>query len=287
MNKKLPLIIFCLVFLTGLLWFLQTEHKVSESITYFPIDETITFTDAKTEIKATKEKENTIKLEVHTFSNSDQETFLRQDITFIYQNGRLIGSSNQWRENSKLLKQRKKITLKEPSLIEALSFHHAEIHKDGNIFSAQSISNDKMYVFFQNNKGSYYFNTAGNDLEKIWQEKLDARANKVIMDSLKKATDTFQLNLDYFTVLSLMDLPNYATKPLPNFSQQQTNKLIGQLSEGIYKNYFLGIRKKDGTFIKPLGSTIPFILLSKNKQSIYVVFETKEGESILLKQTIQ
>lgn len=88
----------------------------------------------------------------------------------------------------------------------------------------------------------------------------------------------------YHTKLLLTDLINYNDAPLPNFSKEQSAKIIGQLTEGLYKNYFLGVIKEDGTIADPIGSSIPVLLINDNH--LLILFTTVDGESIVLRQQI-
>ncbi|PLR76950.1 hypothetical protein CU633_12830 [Bacillus sp. V3-13] len=67
----------------------------------------------------------------------------------------------------------------------------------------------------------------------------------------------------------------------------RTNEIPGHLWEGLYKNYFLGIQKKDGTIIDPIDSSMPLILLAKDQSHLLVAFETADREPVILRQRIQ
>ena len=96
----------------------------------------------------------------------------------------------------------------------------------------------------------------------------------------------YSFDLDQYTTIPLTSIYQYEEVPLPGFNKEQTQAIIGRLWEGLYKNYFLGVKKQDGTTIDPIGSTIPLILVSTDQTHLLVVSELKDDDIMLLKQQI-
>lgn len=269
-------------------WLSLNKEEAVETITFFPIDQKAFYLDAKTTIETPQTKGKQISLPVSTYSRLNESAYLRQDITLLFANGRLIATLGMWKKNTDQLELVEDVKLQNNQLLRALSYHHSELHRNNeNITSSQAFSEDFLYIISpQTNGGVVAFRQPENDLEYNWKEKLDDEEEKLLKSTVDKATDKFNINLDHYYTIPLTKISTYLNRPLPGFSKKQTDEIIGKLWEGIYKNYFLGIRKNDGDIITPIGSTIPIILLAKDRSHLYVVFETAENEPYLLKQLI-
>ncbi|KHF31170.1 hypothetical protein LR68_00118 [Anoxybacillus sp. BCO1] len=90
---------------------------------------------------------------------------------------------------------------------------------------------------------------------------------------------------DYYH-LYLTELVQYNEQPFMDLTTNETETMIGNLWEGLYKNYFLGIKKQNGSMESPIGSTVPLILIKKDYSQLFVVTETADGELIILKQLL-
>lgn len=285
MNKKyIPILIG---FLVGIAFFwtntLRTETE-KETIIFFPIDTDSFFLEAKTEL--IKEKKNH-SFTLRTFSKLNKKAYLRQDITAIFVNGRLIGNLNTWEQNRDELIQEKTFQLKGDNFLQAITFHYAEIHDTPNKFeSAFTMSQLNRFIINNSFQSPIVFQTPQTDKEKHRYQQLTTKVKQLLETTLQKGAKEFNFSIENYDQLLLTDLSSFSNKPFPTYSMEKTRKIIGQLWEGIYKNYFLSIKKKDGTTVSPVGSTIPIILLAKNKSHLLVLFETKDGERILLKQNI-
>lgn len=265
----------------------QEQNKVVESITYFPIDPSATYLDAKTTITTPETKgEDEYQFFLKTFSKLDKPVYLRQDITFLFADGRLVGKLGKWQEQTDTIPIDNPFSLKNNHLLQAISFHHAEIHNDGQIFSAQEMSNDKLYVVHSELTSLQSFRTPSTDEEFGYKEVLDKKLADVISGSIQKAAVRNNLVLEHYHMIPLTELPNFKEKPLPGFAKQTTKEIVGKLWEGLYKNYFLSVKKSNGAIVSSLGSTIPVILLAKDRTHLYVAFNTTDDESVLLYQTI-
>jgi len=279
-----------LTFMIGMfILYVQKGPKIEETITYFPIDPSITYETANTTLTTSK-KEDGEHYEViwKTTSKIPTNAYLRHDISFLYVNGRLKEKMGRWEQNIEELQQQKKIELEDSSKVNSISFHYSELHPSENQYrSAQRMSSKTLYIIHSNYEPFHSFKqaTSANDIQ--WKNSLD----KITMDTLtyswEQGYKKFEINPSHYDLYLLTDLQKYSDSPLKGFSKSQSDEIIGKLWEGLYKNYFLGIRKADGSIIDPIDSTIPLIFISKNKSHLLVLFETKEKESILLRQQIQ
>ena len=87
-------------------------------------------------------------------------------------------------------------------------------------------------------------------------------------------------------MISLPDLPTQVNQIFRIFPKKKREELVGKLWEGIYKNYLLGVRKEDGSFVRPEGSSIPQLLVANNHREILFLFTLKDGTPIMLRQKI-
>jgi hypothetical protein len=288
MNKNIVLIgILVFAFFTiGVMN--NRQSQIQESITYFPIDPKVTYTSTNTSIHFQKpQKSDKYLLKWQIESTLDRKAYLRQDIGFLFSNGRLIAKQGYWKQNTDHLIQEREIVGRESALVQALSFHYAELHEnDEKIFSSQKMSADQIYIANLQNQAFHSFRNAFSKQEQEWKQKLDQHTKEFLYHSWEKGIRSFSINPEQYVSFPLTDLFLNPSSSFPGFTEQETNQIIGNLWEGLYKNYFLGIKKADGTRVKPIGSTIPLILIAKDKSHLLVLTETANGEPTLLRQMI-
>lgn len=268
-------------------WLSSNKDDVIETITFFPLDEKAVFLDTKTEILSPQVKNNQIILPITTFSRLNEPAYLRQDIALVFANGRLVKKLSIWKENIDQLKLADEVRMNNNQLIQVISYHYSELHRDNEeIKSTQALSDDKLYLLTKEKNSVITFRQPHNEEEIQWKEKLDSDEHKLLQSTIEKAANKYNFKLNFYDIIPLYEISSYANRPLPGFSQKQTSEIIGKLWEGIYKNYVVGIRKNDGEIVSPIGSTIPIILLAKDRSHVFVIFETETNEVYLLKQLI-
>lgn len=259
------------------------QPKALESITFFPIATNVTFKTASTSLNLTGQK---ILWRIH--STLDRQAYLRQDAGLLYSNGRLIGTLADWKQHTDSLSQTKAIPALENALWQAITFHHAELHeKVEDIFSAQRMTQDQLYVIKQTSDSYIGFHTPKTAAQNRWKTNLDEQTRRMMQYSLNKGVRHYRIHLDEYDVYPLDVFSKIASNHFPGFNKEETAMFIGRLWEGLYKNYLLGIKKQDGTIIDPKGSTLPLILIAKDKTHLLVLTETAKGEPILLRQMIE
>ena len=282
MHRWLLFFITLLIFTASILWYRFNHHPARESITYFPIHPELTIREAKTEILTGKGQ----KILLRSYSHMDTPVFLRQDITMLFANGKLVAKMGKWQQNVKSLAQSQKVTVKDNTKLHALSFHHAEIHENSAIRSTQQITDEIRYLIGTDSAEFITFKNPVIAEERLWKEMLDKKEERVISSAIDTIAATYSLDLNHFDLIPLFDLAKFMHEPLPSFSMRETKIIIGQLIEGLYKNFFLGIKKEDGSTVSPINSTVPIIFLAKNREFLYVSFITADGDVILLRQNI-
>jgi hypothetical protein len=270
--KKMYLVL--VGFILVILAFSIHQYKnpnVQESITYFPIDPKVAFKTAQTTLTVLNKPANTIVWKEH--STLDRKAYLRQDAALLYANGRLIDELWNWKQNTAIIDQEKRITMGESVLLQAITFHHAELHENDNqIFSSQAMSSAQLY-----------FITSQAD-EANMKKQLDEQTERMLQLNWNKGLRHFSINLNNYRAFPLSQFNELAKDTLPGFTKPETGTIVGNLWEGLYKNYILGIKKADGTIENPKGSTLPLILIANDKTHLLVLTETSSGEPILLRQ---
>lgn len=285
--KKNVGILSALLLLTILIIFLLKESNTIQTITFFPIDPSVKFLYGETAITNVKRtSDNHFSLLWRVESMLDRNAYLRQDIGLLFANGRLIAKQNKWEQNTNVIVQQQTILQENSQLFQAISFHQAEIHhNEEHINSAQIESSKELYVIPTLNSLQIFKQpktSEQNRLKKALDDTIDAELHSSWSNALK----SFHINQDQYISFPLTKLYEFEAKPLQGLSKSKTDQVIGRLWEGLYKNYFLGIKKKNGTIIDPISSTIPLILIAKDLSHILVIFETSDKEPILLRQII-
>jgi hypothetical protein len=280
--------LFLLIFTAAGLY----EHKnpkIQESITFFPIDPKVTYKITNTSLRLIDQKTAEPYSLLWTIKSTlDRIAYLRQDAGLLFSNGRLVGELRDWKQNTANLIQEKQVVNVQSAVFEAITFHYAELHEKGDqIFSSQSMSKDHLYVIPSGPSKHRSFRSPLSNEESKWKQRLDENTRMLLQFSWNKGIKHFSIPLNNYQAFPLNLFNEKARNTLPGFTSAETARIIGNLWEGLYKNYFLGIKKADGSIISPIGSTIPLILLANDKTHLLVLTEAANGESILLRQRIK
>ncbi len=266
---------------------LHYTNQAEESFTYFPTDQNANFKATETSLTLIGQSSKGYTILWRTGSVLDRKAYLRQDISLLFGNGILIDSiGKEWKQQTDKINLEKKITQKDSANYKAISFHHGEIHSNESITSSQKITHDELYVLNSKFSTLQSFHQPASTEEQEWKKVIDNLIEKRLQVSLENAQKTLKIDPQHYTIFPLTDIYQYEEKPLQGFSTQETREIIGRLWEGLYKNYFLGISKKDGTTTDPRGSTIPLILISKDKSHLLVISQLLDGEVVSLRQQI-
>ena len=286
LKEAMPfLVIMCIVAL-GIQFIYKPQTR--ESIIFFPINENVSYESATTILMLQPEKKNDhYEVNWKVTSKLDTPAYLRQDVGFLYMNGRLKGLMNEWEQDTDQIVEESTIKGKDSSILQAVSFHYSEIHESDTEFtSAQKMSEDTLYVIDSNFSPLNAFRQPGNSGEKEWKNILDKVTSQQLEYLWEKAITSMGIPADEYTPIPLTSLPMYDGRPLDGFTKQEWDRLIGNLWEGLYKNYYLGIKKEDGSVVDSIDSAIPLILVKKDKKEVLVLLIDQNGDASLLRQLI-
>ncbi|WP_071395750.1 hypothetical protein [Bacillus tuaregi] len=285
MNKIIHLLAMMMLTIITI-YMINNYVRTAESFTYFPPDQEASFLSAETALSLAGDTNNGYAILWKASSLLDRKAYLRQDISFLYVNGILQAKlGKEWKKGEDKIYLDKNIMQHESANFKAISFHHAELHNNNNITSSQRITHDELYVVQSKFTQLHSFRYPKGKEDKEWKFIIDQMIEEHLKQTLSTAEKTFDLAKAY-TVYPLTDMYQFENSPLPGFDEQETKKILGRLWEGIYKNYFLGIQRMDGTTADPIGSTIPLILLAKDQSHLLVISMLRDGEAMILRQQI-
>lgn len=286
MKWRISIYLLIIILVIGIIYQPFVKKEARESITFFPLDNTFSFKEAETKLSFLNGTSSNYDLLWKVNSVTSQRVYLRQDMAMIFENGRLNNKMTEWKTSADAIDLEKDVLSSIPGLWEAISYHQGEIHLSEEKYrSVQRMSNDYLYAAKLGQSFSG-FKIPKNNTERKAQNELDEKTNKYLQQTLIQTTNFYQIDLDEYNVISLESLTDFNNKPLSGFSLSKSQEIIGKLWEGLYKNYFLGITTKNGQRISPIGSSMPFILISKDKKYLFVLFQTTNGENIQLIQYI-
>jgi hypothetical protein len=268
--------------------YLSKLFSVRESIIFFPLSDQVFFTETYTTLSLIGKKnseEYAIEWDVH--SSTSEEIYLRQDISMLFADGILRDTLSEWEDNSQKLAQYVKVTGKDSSHYQAISFHYGEIHiNEEAIHSVQKMSDDHLYVIHSSFSPLTSFRTPETREENEWKEILDHIQNQHLHYRWNSLMKHFQIDESQYYPIPFTELSSYNEKALNGLTFEQTQIVIGKLWEGLYKNYFLGLKQKDGSIEDPIGSSVPLILVAKDHSHLLVLIEGKSGYPYKLYQRI-
>ncbi|WP_042223455.1 hypothetical protein [Oceanobacillus manasiensis] len=253
------------------------------AITYFPLANDQQIEEAKTDISLFSENGNdSYEIIWSANSKSDTPTYLRQDTSLLYDNGRLHGVRSKWKQNTDTINIKERLFHEDSSFFQAITFHHGEIHnQDKTIKSIQQISSDRLYVIDSPTTSLESFKTPQNNYEVEWKNLLDKTTRQQLIFHWNQLFTHFDIDSSNYLSVPLTNLSTYQTKPLPSLTQQETDKIMGQLWEGLYKNYIVPATKQ--TNKQPI-SYIPIVLFSKDLDHLLVLYELNGNKKQLIQK---
>lgn len=252
----------------------KMNHKTEQMMKYFPIDNQHEFENASTTISyLPNNNKNNILWQTNSKTTIPQ--YLRQDVSLLYENGLFKGIQQKWQQDVAKITLEKSFNIKNPSLLMAISFHHAEIHhEDETISSIQQMTSDQLYY----NGKSTIFNQPKTKSETEFANKINEKNNQYLTTVWDNWMSYFQINKEDYRPIPLTDLVVYQDKNLKHFSMSQTEKIIGQLWEGLYENYITLLIDGQEKNHHPM----PTILLANDDSHLIVLYEINDEKMRLI-----
>lgn len=278
------LVFSVIIILAALVVGFIAERAVSRpTVSFFPLDAESRISEADTKINLLDGKgDDAYTIEWTINSKSDKTMYLRQDVSLLFENGRLRGVRSKWAQNTDLISIREKLPSEDSSYFQSISYHHGENHYPGDVIkSVQRMTYDDLYVIDSPTTPLTAFTTPENEYQAEWKELLDRSSKQQLLFHWHQLLHHFQIDSGDYMMLSLLDLQKYSDKPLTGFSQEQTDNIVGRLWEGIYKNYVIPVSDSENG---KLDSYVPLILIDKEKETLLVLFELNGKKERLIQK---
>src|SRR5690625_3273486 len=277
MFKKyvLAIILICATLFT--IYYIQKRPVTT--MKYFPIDESHFFETATTSINYLTNND-TNNIQWITESTSSAESYLRQDISLLFENGRFKGIQNKWRQNVTNIMLKQSFQKTKSSLLETISFHHAEIHyKDKSIKSIQKMSEDRLY-FIHNHEMKAFHKPSTNE-GKTLAKTLNDTTETYLTKKWNAMIEHYDIQKNNYIEIPLTEIFQFNEKPIPGLSMEKTEQIIGQLWEGMYDNYIILLSDKQE---QRVHHSVPLILMAKDNSHLLVLFEINDNKYKLIQK---
>ncbi|HAM80211.1 hypothetical protein [Ornithinibacillus bavariensis] len=275
MPKK-TVVVF-LILLTAIGIYFVKDLNSLPTITYFPIDYGTSFTNATTHLQVNpNDSTKNYILEWDVSSTTEVPMYLRQDVSLLYANGELKGMRSKWRENTDTIEYTERLKDNQDARWDAITFHYGEIHLDNTINSVQKITADHLFVYRQNS----IFKLTDSDIKSKQQKLVELETKKKLLSHWQSLLTYFKIDIQNYESIPLTDLYTIQDKPFLNMDKENSDRVIGQLWEGLYKNYIIpNIESKDS-----LKSFVPLILFDKKGDHLLVVYEINGRKEKLIQK---
>lgn len=269
----------CVFLLFAMLFF---PKDTVPTITYFPLDTEDQFQHATNTLQLHhKNKADTYTMSWKNHSETSKPFYLRQDVSVLFKNGKLIGLKSIWKEDVKTINFNETFHFSKDYLFQAVTLHYGEKHNpDNEIKSLQQMSYSDLYVkgTIQDNFMSFQQPKTHQDWQS--QNELKKKTKENLLHHWHRLTSHFNIDLAQYDVVPLTELYQFKKTTLFSFTQKQTNEIVAKLWEGLYKNYIIPASKIDS---ESTESYVPLILFDKHEHHILVLFDLN-GEMQKLKQ---
>lgn len=281
MKKWTTGIVAAFILVAPAILFYLFNNQTLPVITYFPMDKETDFVHHSTRLQLIEETDkDSYEISWESNSKSERNVYLRQDASLLFDNGRLRGVQSRWTENTALIRMKQKLFGDDSSHFQAIAYHHGEVHyPDDQIKSIHKMSYDQLYVIDSPNTPLESFKIPENEMEDEWVRLLEHTTHQQLVYYWKNLIHHFKINSKNYTPVPLTQLYKYNNQSLPSFTQEETNQIIGQLWEGLYKNYILNAKNS-----KHLQSSVPLILFDKNNKHLLVVYALNGKKEKLIQQ---
>jgi len=270
MKKKL--IAPALVIVLSLLY-IAFVHPAVQTITYFPIASDKHYKYAYTKLIPPVDAsfDGRFRVDWTSISMSENPFYLRQDVSLLFRNGCLIGAKSSWKRNTAAIKMTEYPAMQGDSILEAITFHHGEIHdKNDKISSLQTMSSSRLYVDSDQKKPFTInaFNTASTEDEANFQKTMDSKTKQKLLYYWNDIAGELKIDLNDYMTIPLASLVQYESEPLPGMTAEQTKEITGKLWEGLYKQYVIKILTD-----KNPNTCMPLILLDRKKSHLQIIYK--------------
>ena len=143
------------------------------------------------------------------------------------------------------------------------------------------MSTAHLYVIDTDSTALKTFKSPKNKEETAWKNLLERTTKQQLLFHWNQLFNHFDIDADSYLAVPIPSLNKYNDNPLPSMSQAQTNQIIGQLWEGLYKNYIIPAANSKK---KQENSFIPIVLFDKQQDHLFVLFELNGKKQKLIQR---
>lgn len=218
------------------------------------------------------------KVKLDSISRTNQSAAYRQDVTLLFQDGLLIESSHQKKQNVNTLKQHMETIHTYNHLYQAISFHYAATK---NQLYKQTMSHDYLYVSATKYGGIQSFHQPETVQHQNWKEWIDRGIHQQLNYEWNEAFHEFQIEPNDYFMFPLSQLPIYnQQEELPGITPDQASMVIAEIWKILFTHF---MDQKEG---KATGNSLPLILIDKKGDHFRVIFRTADGHYHEFQQSI-
>src|SRR5699024_10433987 len=153
-------------------------------------------------------------------------------------------------------------------------------HEDTTITSVQKMTTENTFLLRTADKEIFLTDEYIKKSKGI-QEKLVSDTEHTLAMVWDRWIAEQGIKLENYELIPLIALDSYNEKTLPSFTQAETDKIIGQLWEGLYKSYLIPLLDSSHNI---QNDYMPIILISHDKTHLVVLYEqNKEIKSLYQK----
>ncbi|WP_078552834.1 hypothetical protein [Bacillus alkalicellulosilyticus] len=291
MKKIQRMTIYTAIVLSGLilsLFLILNPSNSRETLVLFPADPHVEYMDASSSLLVvTLEDEDEYVMEWKTKSKLDRTAYLRHDVSLLFEDGQLKDSMIAWKDKTDTIEQKRKVQGEDSGYYQVISFHHSEIHyPNEEITSKQMMSTDDLYVIDSPLTPLTSFKVPESDKQLESKKLLDNIIDQQLKYTWEDLLIYYNIRAENYELIPLTRLAHYQETPFPGFSEENTDHIIGFIWETLYENYVLGIKQEDGSVKSPIDSSVPLILLAKDKQHFVIVFQTSDGQKVQILKSL-
>lgn len=281
MKKYIGYLIVGLVLMFTFMWWKQLYiQRDIAVIKYFPLNEKAAFIKTTSSLVMPKQEKDTEQYDVALSTESilNQTSYLRQDFSLLFQNGRLKEFTKKWEQNTDRISQKTTVKAHESSLFQVVTIHYAEIHTENDkITSSFKLTDSNLFVIASRYGPTKSFHSPETEEQKEWAFTLSSVSNSRLTKVLNRYTDNKKIDITKYHVVPLTQFSTEEKRLLAGYSDQKRLEITEKLWEAFYSIYVSGIKKQDGTVIDPIDSTIPLILRKQDSNKLIILIQDKSG----------
>ncbi len=272
-----------IIIVVSMFFFHQLLSPTNITMKYFPIDQQATFEETKTALTLSQNGIDQPLLIWESTSQIAEPSFLRHDASLLFQNGQLKGIQSKWIQEATDIRQTASVETHDNQYFQSISYHYSEIHSNTDqINSNHQLSSDHIYVIDDPFAKAYAFKNPESDQEQHWASTLNHTTAQQLDFHWTSLIDHFNIDRSKYYEISLLDWTAYQYEPLPQLTLELTKRVTAQLWEGLYKHYIIPFKVAQ----KIEESFVPLILLDKNGEYLFVLFQDVNGDMQQLVQQI-